>query len=129
MDLTYPKHLFEDHKDFPLCPEKLEITEDMLCHETRSFLKDNDIKYTPQTRLTPTFLPKTNYVLHISNLKFYLKQGMVLDKIHKGVKFLQTNWLKEYVDFNTEKRKLATSDFEKDFFKLLVIVYVTFNFI
>ena len=127
MDLTYPNHLFEDHKDFPLCPENLEITEDMLCHETRCFLRDHDIKYTPQTRLTPNFLPKKNYVLHISNLKFYLEQGMVLDKIHRGVKFLQTNWLKEYVDFNTEKRKLATSDFEKDFFKLLVNTYFYFS--
>ena len=92
----------------------------MLCDEAKNFLKNHNLKYSTQTRLTPNFFAKKNYVVHISNLKFYLNQGMVLDTIHRGVKFVQTKWLKEYVDFNTEKRKHATSDFEKDFFKLLV---------
>jgi hypothetical protein len=33
--------------------------------------------------------------------------------------FDQEAWLKPFIDFNTAKRQRATTDFEKDFFKLL----------
>ena len=120
VDLEYPSYLYDEHKDQPLAPEVLEITEDMLCDHAKNFLEQYNIKYCTQTRLTQNFYKKTKYVVHISNLKFYLDQGLVLDKIHRGVKFIQTKWLKPYIELNTRKRVNATSDFEKSFFKLLV---------
>ena len=62
---------------------------------------------------------KKNYVVHIRLLKFYLEHGLVLQKIHRVIKFKQSAWLKRYIDFNTNKRKQSTTDFEKDFFKLM----------
>ena len=59
---------------------------------------------------------KTNYVVHYRNLQLYLSLGMKLTKIHKVLNFKQSELIKEYIDFNTEKRVNAANDFEKDFF-------------
>ena len=45
---------------------------------------------------------------------------MKLTKVHRILKFKKSNWLKEYIKFNTEKRKEAKDKFSQDFFKLLI---------
>ena len=53
-------------------------------------------------------------------LKFYVRHGMIVEKIHEIISFKQSRWLESYISFNTQKRNKAKNDFEKDFFKLLV---------
>jgi uncharacterized protein YeeX (DUF496 family) len=64
-------------------------------------------------------MDKEKYVVHIDNLKYYVKNGLILTKVHRCIKFKQSNWLKKWIDFNTDKRTKATNDFEKDLFKLM----------
>ena len=62
---------------------------------------------------------KNNYVVHIRSLKQALNHGLIFKKVHNVIHFNQEAWLKEYIDMNTELRKRAKNDFEKDFFKLM----------
>ena len=62
---------------------------------------------------------KKNYIVHINSLKQALDHRLKLRKVHRVIEFEQEAWLKEYIDVNTELRKKATNDFEKDFFKLM----------
>ena len=57
--------------------------------------------------------------MHIKSLKQALNHGLKLKKIHRIIEFNQEAWLKPYIDMNTELRKVAKDDFEKDLFKLM----------
>ena len=52
-------------------------------------------------------------------IKTSIKSWIKVLKIHRIIEFHQEAWLKPYIDINTELRKLARNDFEKDLFKLM----------
>ena len=62
---------------------------------------------------------KTEYVIHVRNLKEALNHGLVLKKVHRVIKFNQNVWLKPYIAMITKLRKKAKNNFEKDFSKLM----------
>ena len=62
---------------------------------------------------------KENYVVHIRSLKQALNHQQILKKVHRVIQFNQKTWLKLYIDMNTELKKQAENDFEKDFYKLM----------
>ena len=64
-------------------------------------------------------MPKKNHVIHYRNLKYYLLKGWIFKKVHKILEFKQSAWMKPYIDFNTQKRKEATNEADKNLFKLL----------
>ena len=70
-------------------------------------------------KLVCNLYDKNNYVVHIGLLKYALKHGLKLKEVHRVIQFNQGAWLKEYIDMNTDLRKKAKNNFEKDFFKLM----------
>lgn len=119
VDLEYPANLHDIHNCYPLAPEKRIIRTAELSPFSKQQLQELDLKEKDSfPKLVPTLNTKENYVLHYRNLKYYVSQGLVISKIHRIMSFKQGPWLKPYILFNTEKRKEARNDFEKDFFKL-----------
>ena len=120
VDLEYPDELHKLYNDYLLAPEKLTTPSDMLSKYCKEIADKYKIKVGDVIKLIRNLGNKTKYVLHYRNLQLYFSLAMRLTKIHRTLKFKQSDWMKRYVDFNTEKRKNANNDFEKDFFKLMI---------
>ena len=119
VDLEYPQELHNLHNDFPLGPEKIKVDKNMLSDYCKQIADKFNISSGLVHKLIPTLNNKEKYVLHYRNLQLYLSLGLKLKKIHRVLQFDQSPWLKQYIDFNTQKRTLAKNSFEKDFFKLM----------
>ena len=91
-------------------------------HSDLSFLRER-MKINKCSKLVGNIYDKNNYVVHIRSLKQALDHGLILKKVHTVIQFNQEAWLKEYIDMNTEIRKQAKNDSEKDFFKLMNSVF------
>ena len=123
VDLEYPTELHDLHNDYPLAPEVMNVKANMLSEKQVEIYKLINGSKEPKDEKTKKLIlnlnDKSKYVVHIRTLQFYLKHGLKLKKIHRAIKFEQKEILKPYIEFNTEKRKNARNDFEKDIFKLL----------
>ena len=119
-DLEYPDKLHELHNDYPLAPEKRAVSSDILSKYYFKNVDKYEIIVDDVKKLILNLGNKTNYVVHYRNLQLYLPLGMKLTKIHRVLKLKQSDWMKKYIDFNTEKRMNAANDFEKHFLKLMI---------
>jgi hypothetical protein len=86
VDLEYPPELHGKHNDYPLAPEKLKVTPEMLSPYCQSFSRHG----ISSEKLIPNLQSKSKYVLHYSALKLYLQLGMKLSKIHRVLEFDQS---------------------------------------
>ena len=100
VDLSYPEELHDLHNDYPLCPERIECK--------------NGVK-----KLIPNLRDKNNYVIHYKTLMQCLSLGMELKKIHRGIKFIESDFMSSYINMNVNLRTQAKNNFEKDFYKLM----------
>ena len=81
VDLEYPKSLHDLRNDYPLAPERITVNK--------------------VDKLIPNLRNKKKYVVHYENLKLYERLGLKITKIHRGIKFEESAWLKEYKNINT----------------------------
>ncbi|KAI8744649.1 hypothetical protein BgiMline_008451 [Biomphalaria glabrata] len=119
VDLEYPEELHDQHNDFPLAPEKINLTEEMLSSYCRDLYEKFHFSETMGDKLIPNLKNKEKYVVHYRTLKLYLKLGMKVTKVHRVISFHQEPWLKPYIDFNKAQRQIAQDDVRKDFFKFM----------
>ena len=117
--LEYCKELHDSHNDYPLCPEKIKVSSNILSKYCSDIANKYGIKFGGVKNLIPNIGDNVKYVVHYKNLQ-YLSLGMKLTKFHRILKFKQSSWLKEYVEFNTKKRQESTDEFNKKNLKLLI---------
>ena len=99
VDVKYPKRLHKLNRVLPFLPKRMKIDK---CK-----------------KLVCNLLNKNKYIVYINSLKQALNHRLKLKKIHRIIEFNQNAWLNSYIDMNTELRKVADNDFEKDFYKLV----------
>ena len=117
VDLSYPDILKEKTKRFSFCLESKKINHDKYNDYMKKTKPEN---YTTFKKLICDRSDKKKYLIPYRMLQFYVKHGMVVEKIHEIVSFKQSKWLEKHMSFNTQKRNRAKNDFGKDFFILLV---------
>ena len=119
VDLEYDNLTRKKLMKFPPMPLSRQIKENEISDYSRNFLKDNNIKLGKEEKLILDLNNKKEYIVHYDILKYYISLGIKVTKIHSIISFNHKAWLKPYIDFNTEMRTKAKSDFEKDFWKLM----------
>ena len=98
VDLVYPDELHDLHNDYPLAPDKLAVSSDMLSKYCKTIADKYKIKVGDVKKLIPNLSNKTKYVLHYRNLQLYLSLGIKVTKIHRILEFKQSDWMKQYID-------------------------------
>ena len=93
VDLQYLEKFHELHNDLPFLTERMKIEK--------------------VEKLEANLHNKTEYVIHIRNLKQALNHGLVSKKLHEVIKFNKNARLKSYIAMKTDLRKKAKKDFEK----------------
>ena len=96
VDLEYPRSLQDLHNDYPLAPEQMKVN-----------------------KLIANLGDKGKYVLQYENLEKFESLGLTIKKIHRGIRFEESQWLEKYIALNIKLRTTAANEFEKDFFKLM----------
>lgn len=120
VDLEYPEHLHLEHNSFPLAPHSLRVASEDLSEYARACLYDLYHCSRPKSeKLSSTMNFRHKYVLHSLNLRLYLRLGLKLKKIHRGIKFYQEEFIRPYIEMCTQKRKEAPTESLKNMYKLL----------
>jgi len=113
VNIHYPKSLHDLHNGYALAPENIKIKNEFL-----NAWQQEDRKETNITKLCTTFNDKFYYPINYRLLKLYIQLGLKI-KVNRVLQFDQSNFMESYIMKNTNERKTAKNDFEKDFFKLM----------
>ena len=123
VDLTYPKELHDAHNEYPYCCEHTTLNDDVLSPYAKHIAKKHELVGGKNSILVSSLTDKKRYVIHEMNLKQAADAGLILTKIHRVIELNQTPRMKDFIDFNINKRKESKNKFEKkDSSKLCVML-------
>ena len=114
VDLHIPVELHDHFNNYVPLPENMKIKKANLSEWQQQGYKETKVK-----KLCTSFEDKIEYVVDYRYLKLCLSLGVELLKVHQVLQYTQKPFLKDYIQLNTNLRTKATTDFEKDFFKLM----------
>ena len=114
VDLEYLQELHDIHNDYPLAPKKINISKEWLSDYCLKIANVHNIN----TGTVQNLMNKNNYVICYRNLQQCLELGMKLKNIHRILKFKQSDWMRPYIDFNTQERTISNNEADKNFFTL-----------
>ena len=100
VDLKYPDDIKEKTKYFPFAPVNKKINPDNFNDYMKEIKPDT---YTPTSKLICDWSDKKNYLTHYRMLKFYIRHGMIVEKVHNVISFKQSQWLEKYINFQYSK--------------------------
>lgn len=118
IDLEYPKELHISHNDYPMAFYKRTVNRSEYSKTQLDQIQSMKLKPVETEKLIADFRTRERYLVHYRNLKFYLKHGLRIKKIHKVISFKQSEWMKPYIDDAVEKRKQSSSKLLKNYYKL-----------
>ena len=116
VDLEYPKELHDLHNDYPLAPEKLAVSSDMLLEYCKKIADEWDIKVGDVKKLLPNFSNKMKYVLYYRNLQMYLSKWKIYDFLYN---FIKKNFNAEllFTDTDSLAYEIKSENIYEEFFK------------
>ena len=115
VDLEYPDELHVFYHDYPLAPEKLAITYDMLSDYYQKIADEYEIKVGDVKKVIPNLGNKINNVLHYKSLQLYLFLGMKLTKTQRVLKFKQSDWIENILILTLKKEQMLLIVLKKIF--------------
>ena len=108
------------NNDYPLAPEKINIPKEWLSDYCSKIANFHNITTETVKKLVSNLMTKNNYVIYYRNLQQCLELEIKLKKIHRILKFKQSNWMRPYIDFNTKKRTISNNEADKKFFNFSI---------
>ena len=93
VDLTYPNNIKEKAKNFPFAPLNKKINPNKFSDCMKEIKSDT---YIQTKKLICDWSDKKNYLIHYRMLKFYLRHGMIVDKVHNIISFRQSRLLEKF---------------------------------
>ena len=115
VDLEYSGELYDIDNNYPLAPETINIPKEWLSNYCLKIANMHNITTGRVKKLVLNLMSKNNYVIHYRNLQQYLELAIKFKKIHKILKFKQSDWIKPYIDFNTQKRRDSNNESGENF--------------
>ena len=115
VDIETPPELHDDWNELPI-PVKRQTTWEEQSPFTKECFGET---FVGGEKLLGTLETKYNYIITARLLKYLIRKGHRLLKIHRGLKFTESPWMSEFITINAEKRQGATNDFERDVYKLM----------